>query len=106
MTKDGMQNLVDFMVEDIMAMSDEEILAEVAPEEIERMRLIMDREIEKALLGPSPHKQRQTALRIRGRSFETVELDDDGKIIEPVRCTCGDMIVMHRPTCPFYCMTT
>ena len=42
-----------------------------------------------------------TALRLRGRSFEVVELDDDGKIIEPVRCTCGCWAVLHRPGCPF-----
>jgi hypothetical protein len=59
-----------------------------------------------AAMGGAPRKPRQTALRVRGRTFETVELDDAGKIIEPVRCTCGGMIVMHRPQCPFYCLTT
>lgn len=106
MSKDGIQNLVEFMVQDIMEMSDEEVLAEVSPEEIERIRAMMDREIEKMLLGPAPQKRRQTALRVRGTVYETVELDDDGKIIEPVRCTCGGMIVLHRPSCPFYCLTT
>lgn len=66
----------------------------------------MDEAFRRALTGPE-RKQRQTALRVRGRTtFETVELDDDGKIIEPVRCICGGMIVMHRPSCPFYCMVT
>lgn len=62
--------------------------------------------MEEAMRGGPPHKQRQTALRVRGRSFETVELDDAGKVIEPPRCTCGSMIVVHRPKCPFYGLTT
>jgi hypothetical protein len=53
--------------------------------------------IEAMMNGP---KQRRTALRLRGRSFESVEIDDDGKIIEPVRCNCA---VVHMPNCPFYC---
>jgi hypothetical protein len=53
-----------------------------------------------AVLGP-PRKQRQTTLRARGGGFETVELDDDGNIIEPVRCICGSYAIMHRPNCPF-----
>lgn len=44
---------------------------------------------------------RQTALRMRGRSFETVELDDAGNVIEPMRCICGYYAVMHIPNCPF-----
>lgn len=70
-----------------------------------RLAKEMEAELFATITGP-PRKQRQTALRVRGRSFETVELDDDGKIIEPVRCTCGSMIVFHRPQCPFYCLTT
>ena len=35
MRSEGLQNLIDFMVEDILAMTDEEILAEATPEEIE-----------------------------------------------------------------------
>lgn len=57
-----------------------------------------------AIAGP-PRPQRQTAIRLRGRTFETVELDDAGNVIEPVRCTCGTMIVMHRPNCPFAYLT-
>lgn len=47
-----------------------------------------------AVLG-SPKKQPQTALRVRGRSFETVELDDDGNVIEPPpRCwKCGPVLL-------------
>lgn len=65
----------------------------------------MEEAIRKAYSGPV-RKQRQTALRVRGRTFETVELDDAGKVIKPLRCTCGGMIIMHRPACPFYCMVT
>lgn len=50
--------------------------------------------------------QPRTALRVRGGGFEVVELDDAGKVIEPLRCICGSMIIMHRPNCPFYCLTT
>jgi hypothetical protein len=53
-----------------------------------------------AIAGP-PRKQRQTALRVRGRGLETVELDDAGNVIEPLRCTCGHYSVIHRPNCPF-----
>lgn len=105
MAKDGIQNLVDFMVEDIVAMSDEEILAEVSPEDIQRVRACFDRALEQAIFGLEP-KPRQTALRVVGNGFETVELDDDGKIIEPVRCTCGSYIVFHRPNCPFFCIVS
>lgn len=50
-----------------------------------------------ALSGP-PQKRRQTALRVHGTKFETVELDDAGNIIEPFRCHCGP--VMHWAPCP------
>lgn len=59
-----------------------------------------------ALICGPPRKRHQTALRARGRGFEVVELDDAGNVIEPLRCTCGSMIVMHGPRCPFYCLTT
>lgn len=61
--------------------------------------------VEQSILGPR-HKPRQTALRLRGRSVETVEIGDDGKIIEPLRCTCGTYLCMHAPSCPFYCAMT
>lgn len=66
----------------------------------QRMADAMAKIAEAMIMGP-PRKQRQTALRVRGRSFETVELDDDGKIIEPVRCICGCYAVIHWPPCPF-----
>lgn len=46
-----------------------------------------------AMMGP-PRKQRQTALRYRWGRFESVELDDAGKIIEPpARCPkCGPVL--------------
>lgn len=58
-----------------------------------------------AMLGNSP-KPHQTALRARGLGFETVELDDAGNVIEPLRCTCGSYVLMHLPKCPFYCLVT
>lgn len=60
----------------------------------------MDAALMKAAFGP-PRKQRQTALRVYGRSFETVELDDAGKVIEPVRCICGHTALIHQSKCPF-----
>lgn len=110
MRENGLQNLIDFMVEDIMTMTDEEILEETNPEDIERARRTLERALEaataEAFLGGSPHKQAKTALRLRGRGFETVELNDAGNIIEPLRCTCGGYIVIHGQKCPFYCLTT
>lgn len=59
-----------------------------------------------AMMGGPARKQPQRAIRLRGNGFETVELDDAGNVIEPLRCTCGGMIVIHGPKCPFYCLTT
>lgn len=104
------QNLVDFTVTEVMSMSDEEIMAETSPEEIERAQQAFARALEAATTeamygGPAP-KQRQTAIRARGNGFETVEIGDDGKVIEPVRCTCGSYAVFHRSSCPFAYGTT
>lgn len=65
----------------------------------------MEDQLFSAITGPS-RKQRQTALRARGNGFETVELDDDGKIIEPPRCICGGAIYHANPRCPFYYVIT
>lgn len=65
----------------------------------------MEEQLFATIVG-APRKQRHTALRVRGNGYETVELDDAGNVIEPLRCICGGMIVIHRPTCPFYCLTT
>lgn len=43
MAKDPLMNLADALVEDIMQMSDEEILAESSPEEIEEAKQARDR---------------------------------------------------------------
>lgn len=49
------------------------------------------------ICGPV-RKQPQTALRARGNGFEVVQLNDDGKIIEPPpRCCYGT--VLHAPNC-------
>lgn len=61
----------------------------------------MEAKLTEAMMGGPARKQRQTALRLRGNGFETVELDDDGNVIEPVRCTCGHYAVFHRGNCPF-----
>lgn len=66
----------------------------------------MEAHLMEAMYGGPIKKQRQTALRARGRGFEVVELDDAGNIIETLRCTCGGYIVIHGPKCPFYCLTT
>lgn len=97
----SIRNLVEFMVEDIMTISDEEILAETSPEEFEKVRQAMDRAIEATMMGP-PRKQRQTALRVTSwGTLETVELDDDGNVIKPPSgCGCGRMAIMHMPSCP------
>lgn len=100
----SLDNLIDFMVEDIMSMSDEEILAETDPADIEKAKQAFARALEAATMeammgGPSP-KQRQTTLRARGNGFETVELDGAGNVIEPVRCICGRFAIMHLPNCP------
>lgn len=65
----------------------------------------MEEQLFAAIIG-LPRKQRQTALRVRGNGYETVELDDDGKIIEPLRCICGGAVYHMNPKCPFYCLTT
>lgn len=63
----------------------------------------LERQIEAAMFGPV-RKQRQTALRVRGRQFETVELDDAGNIIEPPpRCCYG--VVLHAPNCKTWSVT-
>lgn len=68
----------------------------------------LDEALFAAITGPQ-QKQPQTALRLRGNGFETVELDDAGRVIEPVRCTCtctcGCYAVIHHPKCPFAYIT-
>lgn len=63
----------------------------------------MEEQLFATITGP-PRKQRQTALRVRGRSFETVDLDDDGKVIEPPpRCCYG--VGLHAPNCKSWGVT-
>lgn len=67
---------------------------------MERIAKRIEADLFAAICGPV-RKQRQTALRVRGRSFEVVELDDDGNIIEPPpRCCYGS--VLHAPNCKFW----
>lgn len=51
--------------------------------------------IEESIYGGPIPNPRATALRLRGRSFETVELDDAGNVIEPPpRCwKCGSVLL-------------
>jgi hypothetical protein len=46
----------------------------------------------------APKNPPQTALRLRGRAFETVRLDDDGNIIEPPKpCSrCGPFLLCAK----------
>lgn len=61
----------------------------------------MEAKLTEAMFGGPPPKPRQTALRMCGNGFEAVELDDNGNVIEPVRCTCGAWSVFHRSGCAF-----
>lgn len=54
-----------------------------------------------ALFGPV-RKTRQTALRVRGRTFETVEIDDAGNVIEPPPPCCYGR-ALHAPNCRIWC---
>lgn len=78
-------------------MSDE-TLQEIIARKMEAMFM-------EAMTGGPPHKQPQTALRVRGNGFEVVEIDDDGKIIEPLRCNCGP-VIHWRSDCPFAAIVT
>lgn len=56
-------------------------------------------------IGVPPKPNRLTALRYTGSRFESVEVDDDGKIIEPPpRCCYGT--VMHAPNCKSWGIVT
>lgn len=58
-----------------------------------------------AMMGGPPQKRPQTALRLRGNGFETVELDDAGNVVEPPpRCCYGTVI--HAPNCKFWLTCT
>ena len=67
---------------------------------MQRLAKQMEQQLFATIAGP-PQNRRQTALRVRGQSFETVELDDNGNVIEPVRCICGAYAIIHSPNCPF-----
>lgn len=64
----------------------------------------MEEQLFATIAGP-PQKQRQTALRVRGRSFETVELDDDGNVIKPPAPCCHGWGVLHAPNCKSWGIT-
>jgi len=64
----------------------------------------MEEQLFSSIAGP-PRKHRQTALRVRGHTFETVELDDDGKIIEPPAPCCRGWGILHAPNCKSWGVT-
>lgn len=50
------------------------------------------------MMGGSPKKRSQMAIRLRGNGFETVALDDAGNVVEPPpRCCYGTLL--HAPNC-------
>lgn len=69
-----------------------------------KMREYVEAEMYAAIAVPI-RKQRQTALRARGNGFETVEIDDDGKIIEPPAPCCRGWGVLHAPNCKSWGIT-
>lgn len=72
----------------------------IAAELLERM----EAEMRETVFGGDVQEQRMTALRVRGMSFETVQLDDNGFVIEPVRCTCGkgSVFLFYSNDCPLH----
>lgn len=79
----------------------QEGLVEAGMEDMQRW---IDEKMESVFRCP-PRKQCQTAFRLRGRSFETVELDAAGKVIEPPpRCCYGT--VLHAPNCKYWLTCT
>jgi hypothetical protein len=73
---------------------------------IEAGREYVENQIKDAFYAASRQpKRRQTALRVRGRSFESVDLDDNGKVIEPPpRCCYGG--ALHAPNCKYWLTCT
>ena len=64
----------------------------------------LEAEMRKTVFGGPVAEQRMTALRASGTSFETVEIDKDGFVIEPVRCTCGkgSVFLFYSNDCPLH----
>ncbi len=58
---------------------------------------IEDLFMEVALGGPAK-KQPQRAIRLRGNGFETVDLDENGNVVEPPPPCCYGR-VLHAPNC-------
>lgn len=58
-------------------------------------------QLEAEMFGGPVQEQRMTALRVSGTSFEVVQLDDNGMVIEPVRCTCHWSVVADA-NCPLH----
>lgn len=70
-----------------------------------RLAKQMEEKLMEATIGGPRQKPRQTAMRVRGRSFETVELDDAGNIIEPPAPCCRSWGVLHAPNCKSWGIT-
>ncbi len=70
----------------------------------QKLAKAIEAEMIAAIVGPV-RKQPQTALRMRGNAFETVQLDDDGNVIEPPpRCCYGG--ALHAPNCKYWLTCT
>lgn len=68
----------------------------------ERFAKELEAKLFEDLMGGPAKKPHQTALRLSGRSFETVELDDNGNVIEPPQRCCNG-VVLHEPGCKYIC---
>lgn len=74
----------------------------MTPEEhaLEKIARRLQDELLATIVGPAC-EQRMTALRVHGTTFEHVYLDDNGLVIEPIRCTCRWAVVVDF-NCPLH----
>lgn len=52
----------------------------------------LNAELWETIAGPTP-TQPMTVLRYVNGRFESVPIDNEGRIVEPVRCTCRGVVV-------------
>jgi hypothetical protein len=67
-------------------------------EMMQKLAKQMEADLFAAICGPA-RKQPQTAIRLRGNGYETVELDDAGNVIEPPPPCCRPWGGLHAPDC-------
>jgi hypothetical protein len=65
---------------------------------------LLDKMIEE-IAGPPPKPNQLTALRYVHGRFESVEIDDNGQIVEPPPPCCHGG-VLHAPNCKFWLACT